>query len=104
VGENQRKQTRYDRKIEVSVALGGGEAKTAFTRNMSLGGLYLESADRPALGSRAQLKFRIPTQKDPIDVGGTVRWVDGAGFGVQFDGLRARDVYALGKYFEQPET
>jgi hypothetical protein len=103
VGENQRRQTRYDRKIEVNVALGGGEGKVAFSRNISLGGIYLESADRPALGSRAQLKFRIPTQKDAIEVGGTVRWVDSAGFGVQFDGLRARDVYALGKYFEQPQ-
>jgi PilZ domain len=102
VSDHQRRQQRYERRIEVSVSVAGGEAKTAFTRNMSLGGLYLESADRPALGARAQLKFRIPTQKDVIEVGATVRWIDDSGFGVQFDGLRAKDVYALGKFYEQP--
>ena len=46
------------------------------------------------------MRLRLPTFKDPIEVGGLVRWQQGAGVGVQFDGLRARDVWALGKYFE----
>ncbi len=49
-----------------------------------------------------RVKFRVPTQKDMIDVGAVVRWTDDQGFGVQFDGLRARDVWALGKFFESP--
>jgi hypothetical protein len=102
VGDNQRKQQRYDRRLEVEVVI-DGVARTSVTRNISLGGLYLESDTKIPLGVRAQLRFRIPTQKDDIAVGGTVRWTDGTGFGVQFDGLRARDVYALGKFFEQPE-
>lgn len=104
MSDQQRRQQRYDRRIEVQVAIAGGEPRSAFTRNMSLGGLYVESADRPTLGSRATVKFRVPTQKDAIEVGATVRWLDGSGFGVQFDGLRAKDVYALGKFFEQPES
>jgi hypothetical protein len=35
-----------------------------------------------------------------VEVGGQVRWQDAAGAGVSFDGLRAKDVWALGKYFE----
>jgi hypothetical protein len=38
---------------------------------------------------------------DAIDVGGTVRWSNAEGVGVQFDGLRARDVWALNEYFKQ---
>ena len=38
---------------------------------------------------------------EPIEVGATVRWSDDKATGLQFDGLRARDVWALNKYFEQ---
>jgi hypothetical protein len=79
----------------------GAETRTAATRNMSLGGLYVETDAKVALGSRVTMRFKVPTQKEPIEVGATVRWTDNTGFGVQFDGLRARDVWALGKYFEQ---
>ena len=37
----------------------------------------------------------------PIVVTATVRWSDDKATGIQFDGLRARDVWALNKYFEQ---
>jgi hypothetical protein len=35
-----------------------------------------------------------------IEVGATVRWGDAKGVGLQFDGLRARDVWALNEYFK----
>jgi hypothetical protein len=101
MSENQRKQQRFDRRLEIEVAIGERRAST-FTRNLSLGGVFVESAERPPFGTRVQLKFKVPTQKEMIDVGGVIRWHDGSGFGVQFDGLRARDVWALGKFFEQP--
>ena len=55
-----------------------------------------------AFGTRVVLRFKVSPQSELIEVGGTVRWNDGAGFGVQFDGLHARDVYALNKLFEKP--
>ena len=36
-----------------------------------------------------------------VEVGSTVRWSDAKGVGLQFDGLRARDVWALNEYFTQ---
>ena len=53
-----------------------------------------------ALGERVRLRFRIPRDGDLIDIETTVRWNADDGVGLQFDGLRAREVYALGKYFE----
>jgi hypothetical protein len=49
----------------------------------------------------------VPTQSEPVEVDGQVRWVemeDGQvrGLGIRFEGLRARDVWALNKFFEQP--
>jgi hypothetical protein len=100
--EQKRAAKRYDLHIDVEYDLGGG-AQKAQTRNISLGGCYLDTADRPPMGSRCQLKFKVPTQKESIEVSSIVRWMDGDGFGVQFDGLRARDVWALSKWFEQPQ-
>jgi hypothetical protein len=53
------------------------------------------------MGSRLHITFSVPTVEQPIDIGATVRWADGSGVGIQFDGLRALDVWALNKYFEQ---
>jgi hypothetical protein len=101
MSENLRRQQRYDRRIEIEVAMGETRTPT-FTRNMSLGGVFVESNEHPPFGTRVTLKFKVPTQKEPIEASGVIRWHDGSGFGVQFDGLRARDVWALGKFFEQP--
>jgi hypothetical protein len=101
--EQKRSAKRYDLHIEVEYDLGDGTKKIALTRNISLGGCYIDAPDRPAMGARCQLRFKVPTQKESVEVGAIVRWTDPSGFGVQFDGLRARDVWALSKWFEQPQ-
>ena len=53
------------------------------------------------MGKRVEIVFLVPTSPDAITIGATVRWSDGSGTGLQFDGLRAREVWALNKYFEQ---
>lgn len=98
--QNQRSSRRYDCQLDIEVVI-EGQRQPARTRNLSLGGIFIDAGHRPKFGTRVQLKFTIPTQKEAIEVGGQVRWVDEGGYGVQFDGLRARDVWALGKFFEQ---
>jgi Tfp pilus assembly protein PilZ len=52
------------------------------------------------------VRFQIPTQPEPIEVSGEVRWVEpGAagqpsGMGIRFQGLRAREVWALNRFFQ----
>ena len=69
--------------------------------NLSLGGALVNAGTRYSMGQRLQISFVIPTQADPVEVGATVRWSDDKATGLQFDGLRARDVWALNKFFEQ---
>ena len=69
--------------------------------NLSLGGALLIATVKLSMGQRVTISFKVPTAEDAIDVGSTVRWSDDKGVGLQFDGLRARDVWALNKYFEQ---
>jgi uncharacterized protein (TIGR02266 family) len=97
---------RYDRQLEIEV-LFEGKKQISQTRNISLGGLYLESASALPIGTTVQLRFQLPTQPEPVEVAGDVRWVvkkEGAGeksgVGIRFQGLRARDVWALNRYFQ----
>jgi len=97
---------RYDRQLEIEV-LFEGKKQISQTRNISLGGLYLESASPLPIGTTVQLRFQLPTQPEPVEVAGDVRWVvkkgaagDQSGIGIRFQGLRARDVWALNRFFQ----
>ena len=97
-----RQQQRYERRIPIEYSV-GESWESSVTKNMSIGGVYILAEEpMPILGTKLKVRFKVPTQKETIECGAHVRWSDGGGFGVQFDGLRARDVWALGKFFEQP--
>ena len=89
----------------MSATLGvDGKPVTCTIVNLSLGGALVLADVRLAMGQRVNIHFSIPTIEEPIDVGSTTRWSDDKGIGLQFDGLRARDVWALNKYFEQLQS
>ena len=100
VADNRRTQTRHVVAIPAKLTIDGA-AKDCTMLNLSLGGALVTAATKYAMGQRVQLTFSVPTMQDKIDVGGTVRWSNVEGVGVQFDGLRARDVWALNEYFKQ---
>lgn len=95
---NNRSTHRFDVELDVEYRI-GDRWHRAITRNASLGGLLLADTELPE-GQRLLLRLKLPTQKTPIEVSAVVRWQRDEGIGVQFDGLRAKDVWALGKYFE----
>ena len=96
----RRTQSRYDVGLEASITI-EGEESSATISNMSLGGCLLQYEPRMPINQRVELEFKIPTHESPIRVGGTVRWSAAGGAGVQFDGLRAAEVWSLNKYFER---
>jgi type IV pilus assembly protein PilZ len=101
----RRTDPRYSRRLEVEVLV-GEDRHVATTRNISLGGVFVETTAPLPLQTRLQIRFRIPTQSEPIEVGGEVRWVEPAGeeqlpgMGIRFQGLRAREVWALNRFFQ----
>jgi hypothetical protein len=68
--------------------------------------MFVETATVLPVQTTIQVRFRVPTQPEPIDVTGEIRWVEAggagqaAGMGIRFHGLRARDVWALNRYFQ----
>jgi hypothetical protein len=100
VADNRRTSTRHAVSIPGKLTIDGAVGDITVL-NLSLGGAQVGGAKKLPMGQRVQIVFVVPTVEEPIDIGATVRWSDGAGIGLQFDGLRARDVWALNKYFEQ---
>jgi hypothetical protein len=100
VADNRRTSTRHAVSIDGSLAI-SGEARPVRVMNLSLGGALIAGGTKYSMGQRVQLSFPIPTLDEAIEVGATVRWSDDQTTGLQFDGLRARDVWGLNKYFEQ---
>ena len=96
---------RYERQLEVEISF-EGKKQLSQTQNISLGGLYLTAPAPLPIGATVQLRFTLPTQPEPVEVAGDVRWVvkkgagDESGIGIRFQGLRARDVWALNRFFQ----
>jgi uncharacterized protein (TIGR02266 family) len=104
--EHRRSDRRYDRRVAIDFSH-EGTAYAGHTRNISLGGVFIETEQTLPFGARVLLKFKVPTQNEAIEVEGQVRWLEMdegrlRGLGVRFEGLRARDVWALNKFFEKP--
>jgi len=81
------------------VEIDGASIETEIS-NLSLGGAFIATTSRLTIGTRLQITFRVPTLEEPLSTGAQVRWTGDEFAGVQFDGLRAKDVWSLNKYFE----
>ena len=97
---DNRRQTRHDVAIPTKFTL-NGITNDCIMLNVSLGGALISADAKFAMGQRLEISFHVPTIPDAIQVGATVRWSATDGVGIQFDGLRARDVWALNEYFKQ---
>lgn len=101
----RRTDPRYNRRIDVEVK-GSGKQFSAQTRNLSLGGMFIESTELLPIQSTVELRFSLPAQPEPVEVTAEVRWIErgdggvAAGMGVRFHGLRARDVWAFNRLFQ----
>jgi hypothetical protein len=97
---DNRRQTRHKVSIPVTLTV-NGTPNDCTMLNLSLGGALVAANAKYAMSQRVQISFHVPTMAEAIEVGATVRWSTTEGIGVQFDGLRARDVWALNEYFKQ---
>ncbi|HKE16595.1 MAG TPA: PilZ domain-containing protein [Kofleriaceae bacterium] len=105
--DNRRSATRHEVAIAVTALVRGRSIESSLEqrfdgtiRNLSLGGAFVHIGRRLAIGTPVSLRFEIPTHARPIEASAVVRWTSGEGVGVQFEGLRAAEVFALGKFFE----
>jgi PilZ domain-containing protein len=100
VPENRRSSTRHAVSIPTTLTVDGAQQSCTMV-NLSLGGALVSGGEKLALGKRVSIVFTVPRVNHPIETQATVRWADSSGVGLQFDGLRARDVWALNELFKQ---
>ena len=71
---------------------------TDFSANLSIGGMFIETARPLPLGTRFRLRFYLPGFEEPVDTDAEVRWVldpdfEGplpCGMGIKFEALEPR--------------
>ncbi len=81
--------------MEVRCEPKGAAAFTARARDVSVGGMFVESEERPAFGTEISIVGRPPGAGAPLVLPGVVRWSKDDGFGVQFGLLGAKETHAL---------
>jgi c-di-GMP-binding flagellar brake protein YcgR len=97
---DNRRSTRHLVSIAATLTADGSSVDATLV-NISLGGALVASTGKHSMGQNVQLSFRVPRLEHLIEINATVRWADTNGVGLQFDGLRARDVWALNEYFKR---
>ncbi len=65
------------------------------SRDLSLGGMFLESADLLPYGTQFTAAVELPALEAPALIRCTVRWAAGPGMGVAFGALRAAETWAI---------
>jgi hypothetical protein len=100
VADNRRTSTRHAVTLAGKISIGGGTYDCTIV-NLSLGGAQIAASAKQPMGARCTVAFHVATMEEQIEIGATVRWSDETSVGIQFDGLRAREVWGLNEFFKQ---
>jgi type IV pilus assembly protein PilZ len=74
-----------------------GESIAGVARDISLGGIFVESSNSPPFGTSVTVVGALPGLSGEAKLPGIVRWGKPGGFGVQFGLLGARETHAITK-------
>lgn len=86
---------------------------TGLARNISSGGLFVNTYNLPEMGSFIEVRFWVPFHKEAFDLRAEVVWVRGddvaadpnnVGFGARFVGLEPDTKKVLDEYIRKIET
>jgi Tfp pilus assembly protein PilZ len=85
--DEKRKYPRRSTYVDITYSSDQRRIFEDFVRNISAGGLYIETNLVTELGQKLTLTFSHPDSGDPIKVLGKIIRVDSEGIGVQFNKL-----------------
>lgn len=104
----RRIHTRHD--IRLHVAYGSvDEFLSDWTSNVSIGGMFLRTAEPKPVGTRFRLRFQIPEHEHTIEAQGEVCWVipgnttppPHPGMGIRFTDVEPDDQAAIARLIAQ---
>ena len=97
--QNRRIHQRYVALVPVRIITENGDVE-AEAVNISLGGMRVKIKETLDFGSTVSTVFRLPTLDVDTQADAIVRWLEEGYCGLQFVGLRARDVWGLNLIFK----
>ena len=95
--QEKRAHRRTPLRIELTCSLPSGATFTGNSRDISLGGMFIETTERPTFGTTLEVKGVLPGTVGEVRLPGIVRWTGPDGIGVQFGLLGARETHAIAK-------
>ncbi len=91
----KRRHPRKEIRIAVAIAVGDGRRIEAMSRDMSIGGVFVETDSSAPFAGAVQVELTIPGAKQPMRIAATVRWTQPDGLGLQFGLMGVRDTHTL---------
>lgn len=99
--EDKRVHPRVNVDTEVSCERSAGPAFTGMAKDISIGGMFIESTEVLPFGTDLIIVGRFPGIKAELRLPGIVRWAKPTGFGVQFGSLGARETHAISQLLKR---
>ena len=85
--------------VEVRCEVEGAEGPiTGIGKDLSIGGMFIESASAPSFGTKMKVRLALPARNEELSLPAVVRWCSDGGFGVQFGLLGARETFAITRF------
>ena len=91
----KRQHPRQSVQLPVAFQREGGPRIDGLSRDMSIGGMFVETTTPAPFGSTVQIFMTLPGLKQEVTVKATVRWTEHDGMGVQFGLMGVRETHAL---------
>jgi type IV pilus assembly protein PilZ len=79
----------------VAFQLEGGPRVEATCRDLSLGGMFIETTVSAPFGAPVTVYLTLPGLRQEVTIRSTIRWTKPEGMGVQFGVMGARETHAL---------
>jgi hypothetical protein len=98
--QDKRSHPRAPLNVDVTCELAGGSTIAAHAKDISIGGVFIESDAKVTFGTQVSIVVRLPNNKVDLRLPGVVRWLKPGGFGVQFGLLGARETHAISELFK----
>jgi type IV pilus assembly protein PilZ len=80
------------------VVKGTSERLGGTAKDISLGGMFVATAEAPPFNAEIVIHVLIPRQKAPFAIPAIVRWTSKDGMGIQFGLIGAKETFAITEY------
>ena len=93
--QEKRSHPRVAVEIAVSCEQAGAAPVLGVTKDLGIGGAFIQSANPLPFGTAVVIVGRLPGTSNDLRLPGVVRWMKPDGFGVQFGSLGSRETHAI---------